>query len=125
MNYSRWIYSAFVVSATAFFSGCSKEPKAPTPMAVEEAPKTLDKNFEAASAPSKQLATEANAAINSKNYGQAMESLQNLQNRTDLSAQQQQAAAKSMQAVNKRLSEQAAAGDPVAQEILKKRRASK
>lgn len=105
--------------------GCSKQPAPPKPLAVEQAPTSLEEAFKNAKAEAKALASDATAALQAKDYAKALMALESLSSRSDLTSAQRDMASRSMLAVNKALSEQASTGDQKAQQVLQIRRMTK
>ena len=116
------LFSTFAILLS---SGCSKKVEPPKPLAVEQAPTSLDEAFKNAKAEAKALAVEATAALQAKDYAKALLALQSLSGRSDLTAVQRDLASRAMLAVNKALSEQASTGDQKAQQVLQIRRMTK
>lgn len=108
--------------AIALGAACGKEPEA---VAIEEAPKAIEKGFAGAPAPAKEAATEAVQALQSQNPGRAFVSLQELSTRSDITPEQREAATKSLMAVRQQLNDAAARGDKNAQQILELHRSRK
>jgi len=106
--------------------GCTKSNRAPAAaVSVEQAPATIETAFRDAPSEARQQATEAVTALRSQNDAAAFVQLQNLSGRSDLTAEQRQAAFASWMAVNQRLQQSAANGNSAAQDLLEKYRASK
>ena len=133
---------AFVRQAPAIFclvgilvSGCSKEAPPPKPLAVEEAPASLEQVFKepaksAAAAPApdsqvRQLVNEAREALSSKDYAKALFALQTLSGRSDLTDSQRDFVTRAMLSTHQVLEQAAGGGDRSAQQALEMRRATK
>ena len=121
---SKFCFSVAAIALLGFV-GCKKTAEGPKPLAITEAPKTITDTFTNASGPSKEMASDSSAAMSSGNYPQALETLQLLSGRTDLTPEQRQAAARSLQTVNQELAKKASEGDKQAEDALKKYRSSK
>lgn len=108
-----------------FLNACSQQDAAPKPVAIESAPTSFAEAFKNAKPEAKQLATEATAALESKDYARALLALQSLAGRSDLTDSQRDMASRSMLSVNQALTEQAASGNQQAQQVLQLRRTTK
>jgi hypothetical protein len=105
--------------------GCKKTAQAPPPMPVEQVAPSIETIFQQAPAETRQLATEAAAAVQSSDDVKAFNDLQDLRARVDLTPQQREAVARSMLAVNQRLRQAAEKGDKKAEQALEHYRATK
>lgn len=115
--------------------GCSKEVPPPKPLAVEEAPASLEEVFKepAATAPTqprqdsqvRQLVSDARAALTSKDYARALFALENLSVRSDLTDAQRDFVTRAMLSVHQVLEQAANSGDQRARQALELRRATK
>lgn len=115
--------------------GCSKEAPPPKPLAVEEAPASLEEVFKelpkqastqaAQDSQVKQLVSDARAALSAKDYAKAIFALQALSGRSDLTDAQRDFATRAMLSVHQALEQAASAGDLRAQQALELRRATK
>ncbi|MBI2950090.1 MAG: hypothetical protein HYY23_20850 [Verrucomicrobia bacterium] len=105
--------------------GCTKEATPPKPIAIEQAPTSLQEVFKGAGAEAKQLVDDAVAALGAKDFGKALFALQSLSGRSDLTAPQRDMASRSLLAVNQALAEQAGSGDQSAQQVLQFQRSTK
>lgn len=112
-------------------AGCGKEQTPPQPLAVEQAPASLEGAFKAKDDQPKidpqikSMADDAVIALTSKNYARAMFILQSLSGRSDLTSEQRDFVTRSMLSANKALEEQANNGNVAAQEALELRRRTK
>ncbi len=126
-------HAVFFVFLCASFgvTGCRKEETPPAPLAVEQAPATLEGAFKPKADEPKidpqirSLVDDAVIALTSKNYGRALFILQSLSGRSDLTAEQREFVTRSMLSANKALEEQANNGNVAAQEALELRRRTK
>jgi hypothetical protein len=106
--------------------GCSKSGKAANTVATpEQALATVEKAFKDAPADVKQQASEAVSALQSQNDVAAFVQFDTLSKRSELTAEQRQAAFASWMAANVRLQQAAANGNKTARELLDTYRASK
>ncbi|MSU60995.1 MAG: hypothetical protein EXS31_01145 [Pedosphaera sp.] len=116
-------------------SACSKEEAPPKPVAIEQAPATLDEVFKEPAVASatkprqdsqvKELVADARAALTGRDYSKALFSLQSLSGRSDLTDSQRDFVTRAMSSVHNALEEQAGRGDKAAQDALDLRRATK
>ena len=113
-------------------AGCNKPTQPPAPIAVEQAPASLEETFKEGTSQAakqdpevKQLVSDASGAIQARNYPKALFALQSLSGRSDLTYQQRDFVTRSMLAVHKALEEQANSGDAAAQQALEFRRRTK
>lgn len=107
--------------------GCNQQVVPPPAIAVEDTSAALQQVQPAAqSSPEVQaLLHDAIAKLNAKDYANSLFLLQALSGRSDLSPEHQSIVARSLLAVNKALSEQAAAGNAQAQAAMQHYRANK
>jgi hypothetical protein len=112
-------------AALILVGGCSKEATPPKPLAIDQAPASLQETFKGAGSESKKLVDDAVAALGAKDFAKALFALQSLSGRSDLTAPQRDVASRSMLAVNQALSEQASTGDQSAQQALQFQRSNK
>ena len=117
--------------ASMFAAGCHKEETPPQPLAVEQAPASLEGAFKAKDDQPKidpkikSMVDDAVIALTAKNYGQAIFILQSLSGRSDLTSEQRDFVTRSMLSANKALEEQANNGNVAAQEALELRHRTK
>ena len=115
--------------------GCTKEAPPPKPLAIEEAPASLEEAFKA---PAKGVTSQANqdsevralvndarAALSAKDYAKALFALQSLSVRSDLTDAQRDFATRAMLSVHQALAQAASSGDQKAQQALDVRRATR
>jgi PBP1b-binding outer membrane lipoprotein LpoB len=126
MNISQAIVSS-LLALLLVAVGCSKEVPAPEAIAVEDASAALQQApTTPQSSPEVQaMLSDAIAKLNARDYSNALFILQALSGRADLTPEQQSVVSRSMLAVNKALSEQAAAGNAQAQQAMQIYRANK
>jgi hypothetical protein len=115
--------------------GCSKEAPPPKPLAVEEAPASLEEVFKESpksASPQvtqnplvRQLVDEARSALSSKDYAKALFALQSLSGRSDLTDAQRDFVTRAMFSVQQALEQAASTGDQRAQQALDLKRALK
>jgi hypothetical protein len=107
-------------------AGCGKKSNtAKTTMAPEQVAATVEKAFQDAPAGVKQQAAEAVASLQSQNDAAAFVQFDSLSKRSELTAEQRQAAFDSWMAANLRLQQAAANGNKTARDLLETYRASK
>ena len=117
-------------------SGCGdKEAPPAKPIAIEQAPASLDEVFKepAKASPTqrgqdsqvRELVADARASLTSRDYSKALFALQSLSTRSDLTDSQRDFVTRAMFSVHQALEEQAGRGDQKAQEALDLRRATK
>jgi hypothetical protein len=114
-----------LLSLAVLSVGCKKSGDATATMTVEQASTNMESAFRNASDELKKQADEAAAAVQSQNDASAFTQLDGLNRRSDLTAEQRQAAFAAWMAINARLQETAAGGNGSAQELLEKYRATK
>ncbi|MEK7685262.1 MAG: hypothetical protein AAB466_07565 [Verrucomicrobiota bacterium] len=105
-------------------AGCGKN-KAPEPLALDQIPAAVEKAFSKAKPEIKNLAKQAVATIQSKDYTTALLQLQNLSAVPQLTAEQLSVATRSLLTVNAQMQAAASQGDAQAAEVLKMRTMSK
>lgn len=110
--------------ALALLAGCREQP-APEPISAAEVPKTLDTAFSGASAEAKAAAKAAAEALQKDEQSMALEALEALSRKTDLTPEQREAAAKAANSVRAGIVEAANKGDAAAQAFLEEQRARK
>lgn len=120
-----WNASLIVGVVWLLAVGCSKEVAPPKPIALEQAPSSLQEAFKGANSDLKRLVDAAVGSLGTKDYTKALFALQTLAARSDLTPQQRQLAARSTLAVNQALSDQANSGDQQAQQVLQFQRTTK
>ncbi|PYJ85297.1 MAG: hypothetical protein DME22_09660 [Verrucomicrobia bacterium] len=107
-------------------SGCNKGAnRPPEALAPEQVAPTLNSAFKQASPEIKQAANEAVSALQNKDEPRAFVQLQNLSTQSDLTAEQRQAAVRSMMSVLAQLQIAAANGNKAAEDLLQAYRSSK
>lgn len=109
--------------AAALFGCGDKAP--PEPMPAAEVPKALNDAFGKASAEDQSLAKAAQQAVQKDEQAVALELLQALANKADLTPEQRDIAARSALSVRSKLLDAANKGDKAAQEYLEQQRARK
>jgi hypothetical protein len=129
-------FPAFAVTGvlccvSVFSTSCHKEETPPQPLAVEQAPATLESAFKPKDDGPKidprvqSMVDDAVIALTAKNYAKAIFILQSLSGRSDLTADQRDFVTRSMLSANKALEEQANSGNVAAQEAIELRRRTK
>jgi hypothetical protein len=119
-------------AALLLAAGCTKESAPPPPLAVEQAPASLEEAFKQPAATEakqdpqvRELVNEAKGAVQSQDYTRALFALQSLSTRSDLDGTQRDFVTRAMLAVHQALEARAGAGDAKAREALEIRRATK
>ncbi|MDA1272774.1 MAG: hypothetical protein O2960_01805 [Verrucomicrobia bacterium] len=123
-RFSLSILSAFLMGVVAL-GGCVKDPAPPQPIAVADAPESLQEAFKGAGPEVAQLVNDIVGALGKKNFGKASLALQSLSGRSDLTPDQLDLAARAMLSVNEALAEQANSGNEEAQKTLQFKRMTK
>lgn len=113
-----------LVCASLLLVGCGEKP-APEPIATTEVPKTLDTAFSGASAEAKAAAKAATEALQKDEQSMALEALEALSRKTDLTPEQRDAAAKAALSVRAGILDAANKGDAAAKAYLDEQRARK
>ncbi len=110
--------------AACLFTGCGDKP-APEPIATTEVPKTLDSAFNSASAETKAAAAAAKEALQKDEQSLALEALEALARKSDLTPEQREAAGKAALSVRAGILDAANKGDAAAKAYLEEQRARK
>ncbi len=113
-----------VALCAATFCGCGDKP-APEPISAAEVPKTLDNAFNTASPEARAAAKAAAEALQKDEQSMALDALEALAQKTDLTPEQREAAAKAAVSVRAGIVDAAAKGDAAAQAYLEEQRARK
>jgi hypothetical protein len=121
-NSFRSLAAAALCAAT--LCGCGDKP-APEPISAAEVPKTLDSAFSSASPEARDAAKAAAEALQKDEQSMALEALEALSRKTDLTPEQRDAAAKAAISVRAGIVDAAAKGDAAAQAYLEEQRARK
>ncbi len=108
----------------AAFCGCGEKP-APEPISAAEVPKTLDTAFNGAPPEARAAAKAAAEALQKDEQSMALDALEALARKTDLTPEQREAAAKAAVSVRAGIVDAAAKGDAAAQAYLEEQRARK
>jgi hypothetical protein len=116
--------STVAALCAAVFCGCGEKP-APEPISAAEVPKTLDNAFNSASPEARAAAKAAAEALQKDEQSMALEALEALARKTDLTPEQREAAAKAAISVRAGIVDAAAKGDAAAQAYLEEQRARK
>lgn len=120
----RALRLALALSLATALAGCGvKAP--PEPMPAAEVPKALNDAFGKASAEDQSLAKAAQQAVQKDEQAVALELLQALANKADLTPEQREIAARSALSVRSKLLDAANKGDKAAQDYLEQQRARK
>ena len=98
---------------------------APEPIATAEVPKTLDNAFKSASADDRAAAKAAAEALQKDEQSMALDALEALARKPDLTPEQREAAAKAALSVRAGIVDAANKGDAAAQAFLEQQRARK
>jgi len=110
--------------ALLFLAGCEETAKSPPPLPIEQVPQVLESAFKNAPAEAGAAASEAISAVREDASG-ALDELQELSIRPDLSDEQRMAASRAMAAYLQKLRETAEKGDKKAEDALQQYRATK
>lgn len=113
-----------LLCAALLLPGCGDKP-APEPISAAEVPKTLDTAFSGASAEAKAAAKAATEALQKDEQSMALEALEALSRKTDLTPEQRDAAAKAALSVRAGILDAANKGDAAAKAYLDEQRARK
>jgi hypothetical protein len=105
-------------------AGCDQNSKAPPPLPVDQIPQALESAFKETNSESGEVAMEVISAMRS-DEPVALESLQELSIRPDLSEEQRSAASRAMSAYLQKMRESAEKGDKKAEDALQRYRATK
>jgi hypothetical protein len=115
-----------LASALLLATGCSKGGKnASATVTPEQVPRTVEQAFQDAPTDVKQQAAQAVSSLQSQNDVAAFVQFDSLSKRSELTAEQRQAAFASWMAANERLQQAAANGNKTARDLLDTYRASK
>jgi hypothetical protein len=115
---------AAVALCAATLCGCGDKP-APEPISAAEVPKTLDTAFNGASPEARAAAKAAAEALQKDEQSMALDALEALARKTDLTPEQRDAAAKAAVSVRAGIVDAASKGDAAAQAYLEEQRARK
>jgi hypothetical protein len=116
-------FAATLVSAL-LLTGCGDKP-APEPISTAEVPKTLDAAFNSASAETKAAAAAAKEALQKDEQSLALEALEALARKSDLTPEQRDAAGKAALSVRAGILDAANKGDAAAKAFIEEQRARK
>ena len=116
-------FAATLVSAL-LLTGCGDKP-APDPISTAEVPKTLDAAFNSASAETKAAAAAAKEALQKDEQSLALEALEALARKSDLTPEQRDAAGKAALSVRAGILDAANKGDAAAKAFIEEQRARK
>ena len=116
-------FAATLVSAL-LLTGCGDKP-APEPISTAEVPKTLDAAFNSASAETKAAAAAAKDALQKDEQSLALEALEALARKSDLTPEQRDAAGKAALSVRAGILDAANKGDAAAKAFIEEQRARK
>lgn len=105
-------------------AGCDQNSKAPPSLPVNQIPQALESAFKETNSESGEVAMEVISAMRS-DEPVALESLQELSIRPDLSEEQRSAASRAMSAYLQKMRESAEKGDKKAEDALQRYRATK
>jgi predicted small lipoprotein YifL len=120
----RALRLALALSLATALAGCGDKAP-PEPMPAAEVPKALNDAFGKASAEDQSLAKAAQQAVQKDEQAVALELLQALANKADLTPEQREIAARSALSVRSKLLDAANKGDKAAQDYLEQQRARK
>lgn len=110
--------------AACLLTGCGDKP-APEPISTAEVPKTLDSAFNSASPEAKAAAAAAREALQKDEQSLALEALEALSRKSDLTPEQRDAAGKAALSVRAGILDAANKGDAAAKAFLEEQRARK
>ena len=116
-------FAATLVSAL-LLTGCGDKP-APEPISTAEVPKTLDAAFNSASSETKAAAAAAKEALQKDEQSLALEALEALARKSDLTPEQRDAAGKAALSVRAGILDAANKGDAAAKAFIEEQRARK
>jgi hypothetical protein len=122
---SRLALTLILTVLAAAAAGCGSSSAPPAALSTQEVAPALESAFKDASAEAKSAATEAAAAVQQNDNPKALLEIQRLSARQDLTAEQREAAARSMLAIMEQLRQAAARGDGAAAAMLEVQRAHK
>jgi hypothetical protein len=118
------IFPLLLVGALALLAGC-RESQPPEPIASSEVPTTVNSAFNSASPEVRAAAQEAVAALQKDEQSMALEALEALARKGELTPEQREAATKAAVSVRAGIVEAAAKGDAAAKAFLEAQSAKK
>ncbi len=118
------ILPLLLLGAVCVLPGC-KEAQPPEPIASSEVPATVNNAFDSASPEVRAAAQEAVAALQKDEQSMALEALEALARKGELTPEQREAATKAAVSVRAGIVEAAAQGDAAAQAFLEAQRSRK
>jgi len=113
-----------LLCAGLLLAGCGDKP-VPEPIAKADVPKTLDTAFNGANPEARAAAKAASDALQKDEQSMALEALEALSRKTDLTPEQREAAAKAALSVRAGILDAANKGDAAAKAYLDEQRARK
>ncbi|HAV61001.1 MAG TPA: hypothetical protein DCY13_01380 [Verrucomicrobiales bacterium] len=128
MLFSNRVVLGFALGAgLLMLCGCGEDTasRAPEPLAVEQAPTTLEQAFASAGGDLKLMADEAIQFLRNGDYPRALVALQKLTSRTDLDGHQRGLASQALLTANQKVAEAAEKGNAEAEKLLRYRSANK
>lgn len=126
-NFDKYVMMFVSLFALVLVSGCGEEKGTPPPepLAVEEAPSTLEEAFANSTGELKTMADEAVRFLRVADYPRALVSLQKLSARTDLTSSQRGLTAKALMTADQKVSESAQSGNKEAEKLQQYREFTK
>jgi len=121
---SHRISTLLLLAALAILPGCGDKAP-PEPIAVNEVPGTVSSAFNTASPEARAAAKEAVEALQKDEQSMALDALEALARKSDLTPEQREAATKAAVSVRAGIVEAAAKGDAAAQAFLEAQRSRK
>ena len=113
------IIAATCLLANLFCVGCSSSSAPPESLTAEQLPGAMQQAFAKAKPDLKELANQAVAFVQNKNYSQAYAGLQDLSTRSGLTKNQASVISRALLTVNGLLQSAKSTGDPQAAQLLK------
>lgn len=123
-NFNRLV-SVFWALVLVAASGCNRAAKAPPSISIEQVPQALESAFQGASSEATTAAVEAATAVRSDEPAVALEMLQDLSARPELTDEQRATAGRALTAYLQKAREAAEKGDKKSEDALQQYRATK
>jgi len=118
------IFPLLLLGAVCVLPGC-KDSQPPEPIAAAEVPATVNNAFDSASPEVRAVAQEAVAALQKDEQSMALEALEALARKGELTPEQREAATQAALSVRAGIVDAAAKGDAAAQAFLEAQRSRK